>query len=101
MNKKAYRTYMLGKEAMLSAIMPLGKSAIGKKMKKLTVKQQLKEAIASRDEALANNARLITQLQDQNRLLDRARTEGNQLIDTYNKLAGKFNAIRSLVTNND
>ena len=71
------------------------------KIKKLTKKQELKnayEAIKEKDNLIVS---LRDQLRDQNNLLDRARKEGNDLIALYNKLAGKFNALRSLVTSND
>lgn len=99
--RAAYATYVCGKDAfILGAPLKFG-AAEKKKMKKLTIKQQIKKLEADRDFYIAECARKRTQLSEQNRLLDRARIEGNELIDKYNKLAGKLNAIRSLVTNND
>ena len=108
--RKAYATYVMGKDAILNFKTPveLFTTEEKNKMKKITVKQQLKNAnvIIVEREKLIDYLRI--QLANQNRLIDRARIEGNNLIEMYfvrslkyNKLAGKHNAIRSLVTNND
>ena len=96
-----YRTYVLGNNALISQALPKFGIAEKKNMKKLTVKQQIKQLQTDNASYIDKIAALRNQLVDQNNLLDRARTEGNQLIDKYNKLAGKVNAIRSLVTSND
>jgi hypothetical protein len=104
--KKAYTTYVMGKDAITAFNVPnFNASTLSvadrKKMKKITKKQELNnayKAIAEKDNLIIS---LRKQLREQNELLDRARKEGNDLIALYNKLAGKFNALRSLVTSND
>lgn len=87
---------------MMSPIMvPKDLKMSTKKMKKLTVKQQIKLLTESRDEYIGLHAKVIVQLQEQNQLLERALREGNLLIERYNKLAGKINSIRTLVTSDD
>ncbi len=99
-----YSTYVMGKDAILGFNVPSKLDTTGMekmKTKKLTIKQQLKyvnDALAEKDDTIQS---LRLQMADQNRLLERVRVEGNQLIEKYNKLAGKYNAIRSLVTNDD
>lgn len=100
-SKKAYSTYIFGKNALISPSLPELGIVEKKKMKKITVKQQLKYALESRDACRKESESLRFQLSEQNILLNRVRNEGNQLVESYNKLAGKYNAIRSLVTNND
>lgn len=84
----------------VNLIAVLNKSRRGN-MKKLTVKQHIKELQKQVADQCDVIIKLRAQMNDQNNLLDRARTEGNQLIDKYNKLAGKVNAMRTLVNSND
>lgn len=68
------------------------------KRTKQTVKQKIKQIIEDRDRALEANDRKTKQLAEQNILLERVQREADLLIEKYNKLAGKFNSIRTLVT---
>lgn len=100
----SYRTYIFGNDAMVSPIkVPKDWTKNMAKIKtiKFTVKERinhLNKLVADQQESIEN---LQKQLGEQNVLIDRARYEGNQLIEKYNKLAGKFNSIRTLVTTND
>lgn len=99
--KLGYSTYVFGQNAIISPALPKFGIAEKKSMKKLTVKQQLKQSQELAKTLGDEVGKLRAQMHDQNNLLDRARIEGNQLIDKYNKLAGKVNAMRTLVNSND
>jgi uncharacterized coiled-coil protein SlyX len=100
-NMAGYKTYVFGKDAYIQGTLPNFGIVEKKKMKKITVKERIKHLNDLVSKQQTKIEELETQLDDQNRLMERVRSEGNQLIDKYNKLAGKYNAIRSLVTNND
>jgi hypothetical protein len=63
-------------------------------MQKLTLKAENKSLQDRID-------KLEEQMSEQNDLMARLQREANVLVDKYNKLAGKINSIRTLVTSND
>lgn len=70
-----------------------------------SVKQTQKQVIQTLREHIrqvgSENDKLRNQMVEQNTLMARLEREGNALVDKYNKLAGRLNSIRTLVTSND